>query len=305
MSALVSIIIRTHNAAAYLPALLKSIHLQDFKDWEIVAVVHNCTDASEQILSDAGARIVHYPSNRDFNYSHALNIGAEASSGKYLLNLSSHVEFARNDTLAKMVHHLEQEKLAAISVRRRFAGERFPHHEALEVTTSENFKGYGGLANYCGMIPKSLWHLHAFGEALPTVEDCAWAAYWLYQGHKTAFLQGHAVIYKNPNYTTYKLVRDRVFIALFITQHDPSSLLRELAGFTWNNARRYIGQSRLCLIRPIWVELAATWQLRRLSRSNKKQEVIREQMLRDYPGLSEYVETYLKHPAEPESSKAN
>jgi glycosyltransferase involved in cell wall biosynthesis len=297
MSALVSIIIRTHNAAAYLPALLESLHRQDFRRWEIVAVIHNCTDRSEQILREAGAQIVYYPSNLDFNYSHALNLGAEASSGKYLLNLSSHVEIVRNDTIGKMVQLLETENLAAVTVMRRFSGERYSRVESIAFTDRNNFRGDGGLANFCGMIPRFLWEQHPFSEAIPAVEDSAWAAYWIYRGHRTGWLHGHAITYKNPRYSVAKLVRDRALIALFLSNDPPSVTFDRLSQWTRGNVKRYVRSRQFGLLRIAWIELIATWKLLQLSRSIKKQEIIREQMLRDYPQLPEYLETYLKDPA--------
>jgi glycosyltransferase involved in cell wall biosynthesis len=294
MAALVSIIIRAHNAAAYLPALLKSIHLQDFKDWEIVAVVHNCTDASEQILSDAGARIVHYPYDRPFNYSYALNLGADQSQGKYLLNLSSHVEIVRSDTLSKMVQVMESDKLAAITVMRRFPGERYPLKESIAFICIDNFRGEGGLANFCGMIPRLLWKQHPFSEVIPAVEDSAWAAYWINRGHCTGWLHGHAIIYKNPRYSVAKLVRDRVLIALFLSSDYPSESFKRLAQWTFGNVKRYLRSRHFGLLRFAFIELIATWRLLQLSQSTKKQNAIREQMLQEYPGLNEYVEAYLK-----------
>jgi glycosyltransferase involved in cell wall biosynthesis len=299
----VSIVIRTHNAEAYLPALLQSLRKQTFTDWEIVAVIHKCTDRSEEILKAAGARIIYYPAADSFNYSRALNIGAEAAKGEFLLNLSSHVEFVREDTLEKMVGVIRSEELAAVTVMRRFAGERYSKQEKLAYTTSENFRGSGGLANFCGLIPRALWKKHAFGESIPTVEDSAWAAYWISRGCRTAWLGGHAVIYKNPRFSVEKLVRERCVIALFLSSDCASTTFARLSTWTRKNAKRYLRSRDPRLWRCVAVEFIASWQLRRLSRSTEKQESIRLKMVHENPGLDEYIKKYVR-PEAPENEKA-
>lgn len=291
MAPLLSIIIRTHNAEAYLPELIDSIYRQDFKDWEIIAVLHKCHDGSEAILREAGAKIVHYPPDDPFNYSRALNIGSSVSRGKYLLNLSCHVKFVKANTISRMLANMEINKFAAISVRRRFPREPYSQNEGLDVTNIGNFEGWGGLANYCGMIPKSLWLQQPFHEAIPTVEDCAWAAYWICRGHQTAVLRGHSVLYRNPQYSVYKLFRDRAFIALFLARKMPSDALMELSNFLWNNATKLLRFRYLEIWPILWIEICASWKLRILSKSRAKQESLRLQMLREYPNLVEYIET--------------
>lgn len=305
MSPLLSIIIRTHNAEAYLSALIASIHRQDFKDWEIIAVLHKCHDGSEAILREAGARIVHYPPDDPFNYSRALNLGAAVSHGKYLLNLSSHIEIVRSDTLPKMIHTMEAGNLAAVTVMRRFLGERYPRREDISFIDQNNFRGEGGLANFCGMIPRQLWEKHPFSEAIPAVEDSAWAAYWINHGYRTAWLGGHAIIYKNPRYSVSKLVRDRALIALFLSNDNPSISFKRLAQWTFGNAKRYLRSRKSSLLCFVCIELIATCKLLHLSHSTKKQEAIRKQFLRDYPGLAEYIDTYVKPPHPSPTSPAN
>ena len=53
----ISILLPARNAAATLPAALRSIARQSFRDWELVAVDDGSTDATRALLERAGARV--------------------------------------------------------------------------------------------------------------------------------------------------------------------------------------------------------------------------------------------------------
>lgn len=298
MAPKVSVIIRTHNAECFLPALLESLGKQTFQDFEIVAVIHACKDRSESILKAAGARIVQYPTSEAFNYSRALNIGAEAAGGAYLLNLSSHVEIVRADTLAKMLEAIEKEGLAAVTVARRFPREPYSKKEKFGMTDSGNFQGSGGMANFCGLLPRTLWKQHAFPTEVPAVEDSAWATYWIRKGYRTAWLNGHAVAYKNPRYSGKKLVRDRCIIALLLGNQPASITFQQLSSASFKKAKRwtkYMLRNRVWgLFHPILVEATTAFRLRLLSCSTNAQKRWRDKLLRENPGLDTYLRTYVK-----------
>lgn len=290
----VSVVVRTRNAERFLPNLLASLRKQTFCDWEIVSVLHRSSDRSEEILRGAGATTINYPEDQPFNYSKALNIGAEAATGTYVLNLSSHVEIVRSDTLERMVALMEAEQLAAVTVMRRFPGERYGKKDCVAITTRENFQGNGGLANYCGMIPRRLWQEHPFPEVVPTVEDSAWAGYWLLRGAKTAWLNGHAALYRNPQYSVAKLFRDRSLIALVLSSLDPASMLRSLAKLTSKNAMRFLRSRRVGLLRCVLVEIITARKLDALARDPERQESIRTEFFEQNPGLQDYVADHLR-----------
>jgi glycosyltransferase involved in cell wall biosynthesis len=81
-----SIIIPTYNEEKYLPKLLYSIKEQDFKDYEIIVADAGSKDATRDIASSNGCKVI----------SGGLpaigrNNGAESAEGDYLLFLDSDV----------------------------------------------------------------------------------------------------------------------------------------------------------------------------------------------------------------------
>ena len=56
-----SIVIRTLNEAKHLEKLLKGIHDQNYRDWEIVLIDSGSTDGTLEIAERYGANIHHIP----------------------------------------------------------------------------------------------------------------------------------------------------------------------------------------------------------------------------------------------------
>lgn len=55
----VSVLMPIHNGEKYLPRALDSIYVQSYEDFEVVAVLNNCTDNSAEILKDFDATVVY------------------------------------------------------------------------------------------------------------------------------------------------------------------------------------------------------------------------------------------------------
>lgn len=219
---------------------MASLDRQTFRDWNIVAVLHACTDGSEALLREAGAQMVFYPENEPFNYSRALNLGAEVADSPYLLNLSSHVELIRDDTISTMVDLLDSDpSIASVSASRFFPGEDPGPPRAPGISTFESFTCLGGLANYCGMIRKSLWERRPFREEMPTVEDIDWAVWAMREGHKTGWLRGHGIWYRNPRYSYRKIIRERMITGFVLATCSEKKAFRQLADLSLRKAKRY------------------------------------------------------------------
>jgi len=105
-----SIIIPTYNEQKYLPKLLKSIKIQDFKDYEIIVADANSTDDTILIAKKEGCKVVKggFPGV-------GRNKGAKYAKGELLLFLDSDTILSKN-TLKKALRHFEKKKADVMSL---------------------------------------------------------------------------------------------------------------------------------------------------------------------------------------------
>lgn len=77
-----SIIIPAYNAAGHIRKALESVKAQDFDDYELIVVCDSCTDDTEQIAKEYGARTATVNFNRD---GLTRNVGINMAQGRYIL----------------------------------------------------------------------------------------------------------------------------------------------------------------------------------------------------------------------------
>jgi len=83
---MLSIIISTLNEEKYLPILLESINLQDYKDYEIIVSDGNSKDNTQKIAKDHGCKL---KTSEKKGPSHGRNQGAIEAKGDLLLFLDA------------------------------------------------------------------------------------------------------------------------------------------------------------------------------------------------------------------------
>ena len=108
-----SIVVRTLNEAKHLEDLMRGIHQQNYKDWEIILVDSGSTDGSPDIARRYGARIFHIPSE-EFTYGRSLNLGCQQALGKYLVFASGHVRPVTNNWLGNLVKPFQEPSVAMV-----------------------------------------------------------------------------------------------------------------------------------------------------------------------------------------------
>lgn len=106
-----SILIRTFNEEKHLPALLASLGEQDYQDFEIVVVDSGSLDRTREIAAPIVQRLIRIKS-RDFTFGYSLNVGCEASEGRFIAMVSAHTLPADNKWLGRLVEPLRQESAA-------------------------------------------------------------------------------------------------------------------------------------------------------------------------------------------------
>ena len=173
-----SIVIRTLNESKYLENLLKGIHKQNYRDWEIVLVDSGSTDGTRDIAARYGARIFHIPQN-EFTFGRSLNVGCREARGQYLVFVSGHVWPITNNWLANLLKPFAEPSIAMVYGRQRGTGNNtLPETRDLEMQFGgvshilvDEPKGNNGNA----AIRRDLWSEQPFDESLTGLEDVDWA----------------------------------------------------------------------------------------------------------------------------------
>lgn len=187
----ISIVIRALNEAAHLPALLDSIERQSLTPHEIVLVDSGSTDATVQICSQRGAKVVHIPPG-EFTFGRALNWGCEAAKGEILVFVSAHVYALTEDWLADLVEPFSDERIGLSyggqtgDHRSNFAEVQLLARWFPDSGTRDQENSFCNNAN-CA-VRRSLWEDIGYDESLPGLEDMAFARDIREQGHRIAYV---------------------------------------------------------------------------------------------------------------------
>lgn len=77
-----SVIVPTHDGAWCIRKLLDSIREQSFRDYELIVVCDDCTDGTEEIAKEYGAKVIQVNYHRD---GLTRNAGIDAAKGEWIL----------------------------------------------------------------------------------------------------------------------------------------------------------------------------------------------------------------------------
>ncbi len=182
-----SIIIRTFNEEKHIGNLLEAIKKQRYKNHEVIVVDSGSSDRTLEIAKKYRVKIINIE-NRDFTFGYSLNVGCEASGGKYLVIVSAHVLPLNENWLGHMVSAFEDKKVAMVY------GKHLPVRQS-KFSEKQDFKrlfsdkpnnsnvplAYANNAN--SAIRKSLWKSHPFDEYLFGLEDIDWAKHMSQMGY--------------------------------------------------------------------------------------------------------------------------
>ncbi|MFB6108561.1 MAG: glycosyltransferase family 2 protein [Haloplanus sp.] len=213
-----SIVIRTYNEATHLPKTLRCIDDQQFSDdHEVVVVDSGSTDGTVDIARtldvDVPVNIVEI-TQAEFSYGRALNLGADASDGEYVVNLSAHCPPLYDDWLRSLVGPLESRDAVAgvygkqVSEPKRNPYEAvewadtFPDRRAVFESYDEAISGTKAdvfaFSNSNCAVRKRVWEANGFDEQLAYAEDNHWARRILRRGHEIVYEPDAAVYHSHP-----------------------------------------------------------------------------------------------------------
>ena len=187
----ISIVIRTLNEADHLPTLLDSIEEQSTPPDEVVLVDSGSTDKTVAIAESRGLKVVHIPPG-DFTFGRALNWGCEAAKGELLVFVSAHVYALSPTWLAELTAPFSDERVGLSyggqtgDHRSNFAEIQLLKRWFPDVGTHDQQNPFCNNAN-CA-VRRDLWQSTPYDEALPGLEDMAFARDIRDAGHRIAYV---------------------------------------------------------------------------------------------------------------------
>lgn len=192
----VSIIIRTKNEERWITDCLKGVFSQRFKDFEVILVDNDSTDAT--IAKAKEFPVQKIISCDEYLPGKALNMGIEAAESEYIVCLSGHCIPANRNWLENLVKGIEDPQVAGIYGRQEplsftpdsdkrdlmiiFGPER-------RVQKTDSF-----FHNANSIIKKELWHRYPFDDKITNIEDRVWA--------QTVQRDGYVIVYE-PEASVY------------------------------------------------------------------------------------------------------
>lgn len=211
-----SILIRTKNEARTIEATLDRVFAQTVLPDEVFVIDSGSRDGTLRLAEGYPVRILQIP-QREWSYSRALNVGAEAASGDFIVCLSAHCLPRDGQWLERLLSHFDDPQVAASwgpSYRPGrvppFPGppvRQEPGRYKLETRTF-------GLENSNSMLRRSLWEQFPFDESLPATEDKAWGIEAMNRGYCLVFDRGAFVWHENHSaFNSFR--RNRAVLAGF------------------------------------------------------------------------------------------
>lgn len=211
MSSLVSIIIRGKNEEDWLGLCLKSISMQSYKNFEVIYVDNDSSDASIKIAKEY--KVNKIKKIKKFLPGNAINIGIRASKGKYIVILSAHCIPANKYWLSQLVTSVKPKYLAGAY------GRQLP----LRSTSSDDARDllitFGNedriqkkdsfFHNANSIIKREVWEKINFDNDITNIEDRDWAKKVLGIGYKIKYNASASVyhfhgLHQHNNYESFR-----------------------------------------------------------------------------------------------------
>lgn len=203
-----SIIIRTKNEERWIVPCLKAVYEQSYRDFEVVIVDNESTDRTLE-------KVRQFPVDKvmtctDYLPGKALNIGIEASKGKWVVCLSGHCIPVDDQWLGNLVANMEDPQFAG-AYGRQEPMDFTPASDKRDLLTifgqdrrvqvKDSF-----FHNANSVIRRELWEQHPFDDQISNIEDRIWAQKIIQLGYQlvydpTASVYHYHGIHQNGNTT--------------------------------------------------------------------------------------------------------
>ena len=214
----VSCIIRTYNEANYLGELIEALRAQASfcYDLEIVVVDSGSKDSTVAIARHHGATLIEIP-KAEFNYSKALNLGIEHSTGELILIMSAHAIPCQDEWLQKMLSNFKNDSVAAVYCRQvPWAGADWREVSRIadafgsesRVFCKDSFDQEICFSNAASCIRRSVWEKQSF-VVMPAAEDREWAS-WAVRNGYTIVYEAEVQVYHSHDDSCRKAAQRRI-----------------------------------------------------------------------------------------------
>lgn len=169
-----AVLVRARNEAQHLPKLIEGLAKQTVAASEIILVDSGSTDATVEIASSAGWKIIHLDP-QDFTFGKSLNTGFEHCTSEIVVIISAHVYPTRKDYLEVITRQVTPSGMT-IAYGRQVGDERTKFSEKVLMSKwfpSERIpdQGHAFTNNANACVPRALWEKLRYNEALTGLED--------------------------------------------------------------------------------------------------------------------------------------
>ena len=128
----VSIVIPNKTVTIYKQCLNSILDKTSFANFEIILVDSGSTDKKllelykSRLITSNNIKIVPYI-DKEFNFSKACNLGAEHSTGNYLLFLNNDTEVIASDWIESMLEHAQRNNIGMVGAKLFFPDDSIQH----------------------------------------------------------------------------------------------------------------------------------------------------------------------------------
>ena len=247
----VTIVIRARNEAGSIGKVLDAIATQIFDGQiETVVVDTESTDGTPEIAREKHAHVVSITRNA-FTWGHALNLGASAGIGQFIVNLSAHAVPADEHWLTNMIQPLREDNRVAGAFGRQLAIDHADPFEAVELNLWfpdwSEARPSSSFSNANGALRRSLWEQHPFDEAVMIGEDTVWAKHILKQNYKLMYQPLGCVFHNHDLDVHSKESTNSIFVRWYWRSYVAAQLDDTYRGadvrFALSGFRNYASQS--------------------------------------------------------------
>lgn len=205
-----SVVVRALNEEEHIGRLLTGLARQRRDVDEIVLVDSGSTDATVEIASRFGARIVHIDP-AEFSFGRSLNLGMQAATGDVVVIPSAHVYPVDDAWIANLVAPFD-DPAVGMSYGRQ-VGDRVTKYSEHRVLAqwfpemSEHDQAHPFANNANAAVRRSVWEEHRYDERLTGLEDLDFARRIQQSGWKVSYVAEAVIVHVHEE--TWDQVRNR------------------------------------------------------------------------------------------------